>query len=395
METLKHGLSGRPVKLVSNQDGTFSLAARPDRYPAITRVPHKIEIETVDMVRGYTLHVDDTDAVYYEMNGIVYKTSDFKTETQVVNPATLDSRLNRAAWLCKTRKSGKYILSAYKAVTSLGQIWVSSDLQNWTKKLDVSTIDGLGDSYFRPSNCWHCYDGKDDILLVSTYGFYSADNPNPCNHLYLSLDEGDTWDLIWETPVKSTTDNNHIHAVAYDPWQGWIWVCYGDGNNRGISYSYNMGVDWVTVAQGAFGKGGWQPTAVVPLITGAAFGTDNSLADGILMWERPRDNVPSDVGYAWKKLHYTNVAHIARRGAQVSPLIAYIPLVKRGGVTIGVTGDGGLSWHAAATFAKGLPFEHGLTNPDSQGWVYGSGSMRFRVSEWVDVTAWVEGGHIV
>lgn len=393
MEILKHGLSGRPVKLVSNNDGTFSISARPDKYPAITRTPHKIEIDTVPIVNGYALHVDDKDTVYYERNGNLYKT-DLEIETQILQLSTLDTKLDKAAWFCKTQSNGKYILSAYKHPASSGQIWVSDDLQNWTKTLDVSTIDNLGDSYFRQSNCWHCYDGVADILLVSTYGMYSVDNPNPCNHVYISWDEGSTWNLIWETPIKVEAGNNHIHALAYDPWQSWIWVCYGDGNNRGISYSYDKGAHWVTVAEGGYMKDAWQPTAVVPLITGAAFGTDNPLADGILMWSRPRDNVSSSVGYAWKKLHYTNVAHIARRGAQISPLIAYIPLVMPGGTTIVVTGDGGMSWHAAATFAKSMPFERGFTNPDSQGWVYGSSRKRFRVSEWIDVTTWVEGSHI-
>lgn len=395
MSYFTQGMNGKKVKLVDNQDGTHSISARPDRVPTQVRVPKKTEVVNTGL-SGYALFVDKDDNVYYQRSGILFRTPDGVQEERLLSIYDFEGEADQINWICKTHENGKYVMTAGKYSRQKGQVWTADSLEGpWTKKLDVTEIEGLGDSEFRMSNCWHHYDGTTDIIIIATYGVYhQANNPNPCNHVYLSLDEGQTFKKILETDIKVTDVNNHIHAVSYSPWDGWIWVVHGDGDNRGIMYSYDLGENWVIVSDGKFRAGGWQPTSVIPLINQTAFGTDNPLSNGVMTWHRPGTTKSSTVGYAWQKLHYDGKVLIARKGAQISAVEAYIPLVENNTTTILVTGDGGFSWHAARTFAKGLPFELGFTNPDSNGYVWGSGMRKFKVTEWDNITQWIGGKHL-
>lgn len=387
-----HNMNGKDVKLVDNQDGSYSFSSRPEYIPVTVKVPVKTELIDSKLT-GYALFVDENDVVYYERNGNVYQTEDGETETRIVILSDLDPLANRASWICKTHKGGKFVLSTRSnAANSDGQIWSADSLDGpWTKKLDVHEIEGLGNSHFRISNCWHHYDGIQDFIFVATYGQYdSVTNPLPCNHVYMSLDEGETFTKILELPIVRETVNNHIHAITYNPWDGWLWVVHGDGDNRGIMYTYNLGEDWVAVSSGDLGKGGWQPTSVVPLISQTAFGTDNPISNGVLAYYRPETTEVEKVGYVHQQLHYDGTVLIARRGASISPMEAYIPMIGNNNVSIYVTGDGGFSWHTARTFTNSLPFEVGFTNPDSQGYVWGSSMRKFKVSEWAETTKWVK-----
>jgi hypothetical protein len=369
-----------------------SLSARPEYFPVTVKVPVKTEVIKTELF-GYPLFVDEDDLVYYEHSGNLYTTPDGITETLVLQLSTLSPLANRANWICKTRENGKYVLSTRSSGINVdGQIWTADSLAGpWTKKLDVNEITGLGNSHFRFSNCWHHYDGTQDLIFVGTYGTYHAtNNPNPCNHVYMSLDEGATFTKILETPIVTTTVNNHIHALTYSPWDGWLWVVHGDGTNRGIMYSYDRGQNWVEVSTGEFGKGGWQPSSVVPLMNQVAFGSDNPISNGVLAWYRPETTEVGEVGYVHQMLNYDGQVLISRRGASISSMEAYIPLVEENNTAIFVTGDGGFSWHTAATFTKGYPFEIGFTNPDSNGYVWGASMQKFKVSEWQETTKWVK-----
>lgn len=393
MDFYTKGLNGHKVKLIDNQDGTKSFSARAPKIPMEVKVPNKVDVQRLEE-SGYPLFVDEDDILYYEKNGFLYSMNVDGTDIRtILKVSDIDADLDRVSWFAKTRKSGRYILSLKKHPKQKGQIWVADSLDGpWEKKLDAMTIEGLGNSEFRHTNCWHHFDGVSDIIIVGSYCTYDDGlNPSPCNHVYLSLDEGETFELIFQPPTINPENNRHIHALAYSPWDAYIWVAYGDGDNRGVSYSYDMGKNWVTVSEGDFGKGGWQPSSVVPLIDQVAFGTDNPLYNGVLVWNRPRETEEVELRYAWQKINFDGKVLISRKAASISATEAYIPLIDRNNSTIMVTGDGGTSWHGAVTFPNGLPFEVGFTNPDSEGYVYGGSAMyKFKVTEWERVTRWVE-----
>ena len=391
-------MNGKKIKLLKNEDGeTYSITSRPEYFPVRVKIPVDIDVKKHETT-GYPIFVDEDDLLYYERGGYVYtNTTEALSagETMVIDLKSLDVDITRANWICKTVENDKYILSTRKdgrGINKGGQIWTSDSLAGpWTKKLDVDTITGLGDCHFRFSNCWHHYDGHSDIIFVGTYGTYSESNPLPCNHVYKSMDEGATFELIFQAPIVTTTSNNHIHALAYSPWDGFLWVAHGDGDNRGMNYSPNFGKDWVTVSEGSFGEGGWQPSSVVPLMNQVALGTDNPIANGVLVWNKPNITEEVKLEYAHQKLGHDGLVQISRRGAQISSVEGYIPIMAGDATTsIFVTGDGGFSWHTAVTFTKGLPFEIGFTNPDSEGYVWGASMMKFKVSKWEEVTQWVK-----
>jgi hypothetical protein len=82
-----------------------------------------------------------------------------------------------------------------------------------------------------------------EIALVCEYGAKSnSPLTNNARYVYMSKDMGQKWFTIFDlqgadganiTPVAG---GYHMHAVAYDPWGGRVWVTHGDTND-GIWYS--------------------------------------------------------------------------------------------------------------------------------------------------------------
>lgn len=121
-----------------------------------------------------------------------------------------------------------------------------------------------------------------DVIAVSTYGSYDAENPP--RFVYLSRDAGVTWKTIEVVKVEDMVDPGdfHLHDVEFDPWTKRLWVSNGDRANSALRYSDDWGETWHLV-EGDHG----QPTSIIALPDRILFGRDATPA-GWSVWYKPQ-----------------------------------------------------------------------------------------------------------
>lgn len=395
------GKSGFPTKRVLNFDEeTYSELTKHEYYPVQIKVPKVVAFEKVAIV-GHPYFVDDKQYLWSASGAEVYKRNlDGGTSELFIDMTSVDPQALYVEFIVKTieNSNGDYNLLVSTSVLSGregGRIYLSTDKGvTWTKVLDANDM-GLN-SVFRISNVWHHVVGDSEYIVVGSYGTNNPEDESSTNGIWLSKDKGVTWNKIFTLPLITSGSNNHVHAICVSPSNGWLWVPHGDGLNRGIYYSHDFlyadEPTFTALSQGAFGKGGWQPSSVVSTILGASFGTDTGIGwpNGILSYDLPDRTMIDKLGFRAQVLHDDDFTHISRRGAQINYTEAYIVMHIGASMSkIFVTGDAGFSWHQAITFPFGA-FEKGMTNPDKDGYVYGAGT-RFKVKEWETVTKWVKG----
>lgn len=83
----------------------------------------------------------------------------------------------------------------------------------------------------------------DNYIAVSTYGTKGG---SPPRQAFLSVDYGATWAEIYQETIENMSNpaDYHIHDIEYDPYSGRIWLMIGDGDNRDLKYSDDLGVTW-------------------------------------------------------------------------------------------------------------------------------------------------------
>ncbi|MDD2300506.1 MAG: sialidase family protein [Fermentimonas sp.] len=403
MKTIKK--NGANIKLEKNFDEeTYSVLARPEYFPVQIKVPKNFILEATNIV-GNPTFIDDENTAWSASGSSFYKHNLDTDESELfLDMKTKIPEVVRAVWMYKTKTiNGNYNLIASVDVSQEnnrgGRIYTSTDKgETWVKKLDLDEM-GLP-AHFRTSNVWAITVANTESIVVGSYGL---NNVNPGvgeeNGIWRSNDLGVTWVKIYEIPfIADSPTQRHIHALTISPNNGWIWAANGDGaNTRKLFYShnaiYNDTPDWQTVAEGEYGSGGWQPSGMVTTILGGYFGTDSGggYPNGVLGYDLPDRTEMGKLGFKVQSLHEDSLQYIARRGARISGVEAYIPMHIGGGLSskIFVTGDAGFSWHQA-TIIKVTHFQSGFSTPDKDGFVYGRG-VRFKVSEWETVTKWVKG----
>lgn len=394
--------NGKPLKKILNFDEeSYSLAARADFFPTRVKVPKQVFIEKTD-IKGYPYFIDYENCMWSASGNSVFKKNiDTGVEESVINGTTLDP-LSKNVEFCMRTINGNIIISTTTSIEDKtgGKLHLSKDNGNtWQTVLDLDTQGVVG--YIRNSSIWYYQNyGLSGVIFAGTYGYPQDDlNTKGNNMIFVSRDGGETWVKIYELPLIQPGTNNHIHSICVSDYNGWLWITHGDGLNKGILYShdalYSDNPTFTVISKGAFGDGGWQPTAVVPTATGVAFGTDTGTGypNGILAYDIPETSEIGKIGFKYILKHDDDKVHIARRGAHVNGVESYIVfnLSNPSALKIIGTGDGGFSWHEITTMKFGA-FEKGMSNPDKEGWVYGAG-WRLKVS-WEETTRWVSGRYV-
>lgn len=400
------GQEGMPLKKVMNFDEeTYSIVTRPEYFPTRVKVPKKVILERHNIL-GHPYFIDFEDYAWSAYQTSVYKTNlDDNESVLVVDTKTLDPLSVNVEFCMRTLpmgdNNGNIIVSTVQNTGTKegGRLYLSSDNGvTWNKVLD-SEEQGVV-AYFRSSNIWYHEVMGNEIIFVASYGGpQDSLNTKGNNMLFVSRDQGMTWAKIFELPLVQPGTNNHMHSICVSPFNGWLWLTHGDGLNRGIIYShdalYNDTPTFTVISEGEFGKGGWQPSSVVPTASGVAFGTDTGegLPNGVLAYDIPETTKTGKIGFKHQILHDDAKVHISRRGAVVNGLESYIPMMLSNPSALKIfgTGDGGFSWHEVATLKFGA-FEKGFTNPDREGYIYGS-SGRLKV-EWEEVTQWIKDRYV-
>ncbi|HHW90728.1 MAG TPA: hypothetical protein GX745_07505, partial [Clostridiales bacterium] len=134
-------------------------------------------------------------------------------------------------------------------------------------------------------------DGINRIVLVGDYEQDTSYAPK----LYLSLDGGDTFNVILEG--KTGFVNNHWHATCYDKFSGTIWASQGDGSSATTYYSADLGKTWEEASITVSGKTSYaQPTLILPFPDRVVFGRDGAgIPPGLDQWVRGEKKTPSEI----------------------------------------------------------------------------------------------------
>lgn len=158
--------------------------------------------------------------------------------------------------------NGELLVSNYSAADDRRYLWLSEGYNTGTMTF-TKTLTARA-PLIKFTSAWSQADhGR--IVLVNEYGpktgsQWSGRDVAPgenARHTYLSTDYGKTWTNVFDlnaylTDVqgRATTDGQHLHGVAWDPYWDRIWVTFGDnmgGNgSNGILYSDDLGETWET-----------------------------------------------------------------------------------------------------------------------------------------------------
>lgn len=133
------------------------------------------------------------------------------------------------------------------------------------------------------------YSVYNNIVILGVYGF----SDTPPHQIILSTDYGATFKMILDknsaiAPVTSMTPRFHWHDVEYDPYAKRILATPGDGSNRQVFYSDDMGGTWKKMFSGPEPLA-IQTTSILALPHGIIFGSD-SKPDGLRYWLRPKNS---------------------------------------------------------------------------------------------------------
>lgn len=171
-----------------------------------------------------------------------------------------------------------------------GEIWkTDSSLNNWRMVLE-----DVGGTTLDEASLFH----YNNIVLASNYG-----SNLDFLQVWISTDYGDTWkNIMRENPPVAW---NHMHCVAYDPYENLIWAANGDdyadydGTISRIWYTADFGEHWEYFT-------GARVTAIVPLPDRVLFLSDVAGRMSVFSHERPkrgtntiRDNRPASYINKW------------------------------------------------------------------------------------------------
>lgn len=153
-------------------------------------------------------------------------------------------------------------------------LWVSTGWRTGTVTF-TKVLDAVAPyAYF--STGWGLSIHK-NIVVAAEYGPKTGGTWNGITGLtdyarrvWLSLDFGKTWRQVFDLGAyltgrgQASTDDQHLHGVAWDPWWDRLWVSFGDATN-GVVYSDDLGATWQTADWNGVPNGGWQAVGILPL----------------------------------------------------------------------------------------------------------------------------------
>lgn len=126
--------------------------------------------------------------------------------------------------------------------------------------------------------------GHGSRVVIGAYGTKSATNTEDNGReVYLSVDDGQTFNLIFETPALQGT---HVHAVAVDAVTNDVWVSNGDSPTSSLRLLKYPNWESELIAN-------YQPTAIIAKHSRyVLFGTDFCVpTNGVFRYDRDTKNM--------------------------------------------------------------------------------------------------------
>src|SRR5690625_1596632 len=180
-------------------------------------------------------------------------------------------------WTEVFQAEGEYIRQARKmddgsilAFGSLGSVWKSDTNEtNFVKTHQhgegYSFFEGMGVKVYG------------DVVLIAEYG-----NAGGGHQVYMSRDGGSSFESIF----RNHSNDHHIHDVAYDHYEGIVWISCGDNPpNDMIFWSDNWGESWRHLKPGLDKQR--RATQIIPMPNCVLFGTDEHHLLGVYRHDRP------------------------------------------------------------------------------------------------------------
>lgn len=120
---------------------------------------------------------------------------------------------------------------------------------------------------------WSLDSDRDGRLYMAEYGPHKR---HMSKTLWRSINDGDSWQVIYEAPDKAKA---HLHRIAVDPYSDELWLTRGDGKYRDMLKSVDHGDSWAEVKR-------LQSTAVAFSPDAIYWGRDKKNAPGVLRYDR-------------------------------------------------------------------------------------------------------------
>ena len=255
---------GNLVDAISNQTKSNVVTKRPSSN--LTFKKSSLEVEKIARYNNH-FYVIGTDRVINKYENIIDESN--AVETGFAIPAEY-GEIKR---LIVTTGG----IAVFTDHDSGAHIYYSPSMQDDLQLAYSSSDDGAGgDSWWQHGFGIKHYDnGINSYILAGVYGKGRNERD-----LILSKNGGQSFEVIKKTKnVDSVVNNSHWHDVAFDVYSGFIWATEGDGNNKEVFYSEDMGINWVSV-------GTEQPTAIIPTPDRIILGRDGGLV-GVDYVNRP------------------------------------------------------------------------------------------------------------
>lgn len=220
-------------------------------------------------------------------DGLVKSTDDGATWTPGAQRIKPSAEQLAGAWLLPNGE----VIATSKVGGGKGGLHLSNGWNNgagpmtWSKVLTVSQNDNKIHEYwglsFAPKG--HPREG---LVVATEYGGQgSGSTPadGGARYVWVSLDYGKTWRTIFDLFAQTQVIGQHMHSVAYDPWDDRLICAFGDGNGANSSKSGIMACEnftattptW-TYLYGPVTSADFQVTTIRPLSTGIIFGGDGA-----------------------------------------------------------------------------------------------------------------------
>lgn len=262
-----------------------------------------------------------------------------------------------------------------------GEVYFSNDFEGGFNKVLETDIE------LSPNGISHFFDnsGHKNGLDICMLGEYSQRIGNP-HKLYMSLDGGQSWEVVFTSVVNNPNVNSHIHACSFDRYSGDIYVSVGDGEeNREFYVSNDMGGTFkkVNAPNNVNGFNSLlQPTIIIPTPDKIFLGVDSVTAPGFYSLIKDIKN-PSQVEVDWDlkwdariRLGSASidfpVQPFARKGSEIYVCLPERQANRPRRYNIIASGDNGNSWHLvfADIFPQGTFIPNGIVGADDNGYMY-------------------------
>jgi hypothetical protein len=217
------------------------------------------EIPSAKLTESFTgvqpLIVRDNWLYGFKDNTTIVKSSDEGVTWQIVATAPYGS-VHSIFWTT----DGEVVITNGSKISKSSGWSANPSTITWIDKVTKSNETGVG---IIP---W-AIDGDGQKFIATEY---SGTDRSHSRYVWISLDAGETWNIVVDKYTIDPDNTSHMHGVCYDKWADRFFLSHGHGVVMGTYWSDDNGVTWNKIG------GSFQPDAAPTTL----FATDNGIVCG-------------------------------------------------------------------------------------------------------------------